>query len=57
MTIPVIGITLLLAYVLFTQLQDFCVVCIATYICNFAVLNLSYQAAYGAYPNLNKKAA
>jgi predicted neutral ceramidase superfamily lipid hydrolase len=54
LTVPVIGATLLLAYVLATILHDVCVVCFSIYICNFAVLLLSYRAAYSS--QIKKKA-
>eukprot|EP00903_Cladosiphon_okamuranus_P021967 g20197.t2 len=49
LTLPVVGVSLYLMYILFAVLKDLCLVCVSIYVVNLVVLVLSYRgfAAYG----------
>eukprot|EP00752_Nemacystus_decipiens_P007682 g6866.t2 len=46
-TLPVVGVSLYLMYVLFAVLGDLCLVCVSIYAVNLAVLVLSYRGFVG----------
>ncbi|CAM9745333.1 unnamed protein product [Ascophyllum nodosum] len=46
LTLPVVVISLYLAYILFAVLQDICVLCMGIYAVNLTVLVLSYRRGY-----------
>ncbi|CAM9187720.1 unnamed protein product, partial [Phaeothamnion confervicola] len=56
-SVPTVPLCLVLAYVLAFVLEDVCIVCCATYLCNFFVLWLSYRGSRAPMPSAAAGAA
>ncbi|CBN75221.1 conserved unknown protein [Ectocarpus siliculosus] len=48
LTVPVVGVSLYLMYILLVVLQDICLICVSIYGVNLAVLVLSYRGLRGS---------
>jgi len=44
-----------LAYILYFELHDFCVVCVSTYVCNIVIAFNSYTKFYSAWQGTEKR--